>query len=195
MPVKLAVLASGSGSNFESLIAAEKEGALGGAKIVLLVSDNPEAYALERAKQHGIPTHVLPVKEGKEAWEKDLVETLLSADADWVLLAGFLRILSGDFIRHFEGRIVNIHPSLLPKYGGRGYYGLRVHEAVLAHDEKESGASVHFVIEGCDEGPVILQEKVPVMPGDTSEELQQRVLRMEHTLYPEAVRRLVKGEV
>lgn len=197
MAVKLAVLASGSGSNLQALIDAEKNGELAGASIVLVLSDKDNAYALERARQHGISAKTLKPSDfsDRAAWEAALVAALEEADADYVLLAGFLRILSGECIRHFDGRMLNVHPSLLPAYGGKGYYGLRVHEAVIANQEKESGASVHFVIEGCDEGPVIFQERTPVFPQDTPETLQKRILDIEHRLYPEAVRKLVKGEV
>lgn len=197
MSVKIAVLASGSGSNLQALIDAQKKEALAGAQIVLVLSDRKDAYALTRAKEQGISTRVLSPGDfsSKGAWEAALRTALLEAEADWILLAGFLRILSGAFIDHFAGRIVNIHPSLLPRYGGEGYYGLRVHRAVLENREEESGASVHFVVEGCDEGPVILQKTVKVEPGDTPETLQKRVLEVEHEIYPEAVRRLVKGLV
>lgn len=197
MSVTLAVLASGSGSNLQALIDASEADALAGAKISLVISDREDAYALTRAKNHGFATQVISPKQYTDVsqWEEALCRVLREAEVDWILLAGFLRILSGNLIRHFEGRILNIHPSLLPKYGGKGYYGLKVHEAVLSNGEKESGASVHFVIEGCDEGPVILQKTLAVKPDETAEELQRRVLALEHAIYPEAVRRLVKGEV
>jgi phosphoribosylglycinamide formyltransferase-1 len=164
MSAGLAVLVSGSGSNLQSLLDAQKADALAGAKIVLVLSDNPKSYALTRAEQAGVQALVIRPKDyaTRADWERAVGDALDAARVDWVLLAGFLRIFSGDFVRRFAGRILNIHPSLLPKYGGEGFYGLKVHEAVLAGNEKESGASVHFVTEGCDEGPVILQEKVAV---------------------------------
>lgn len=195
MSAGLAVLVSGSGSNLQSLLDAQKADALAGAKIVLVLSDNPKSYALTRAEQAGVQALVIRPKDyaTRADWERAVGDALDAARVDWVLLAGFLRIFSGDFVRRFAGRILNIHPSLLPKYGGEGFYGLKVHEAVLAGNEKESGASVHFVTESCDEGPVILQEKVAVYPEDTPEQLQQRVLKIEHKLYPKAVRELLKG--
>ena len=195
MSAGLAVLVSGSGSNLQSLLDAQKADALAGAKIVLVLSDNPKSYALTRAEQAGVQALVIRPKDyaTRADWERAVGDALDAARVDWVLLAGFWRIFSGDLVRRFAGRILNIHPSLLPKYGGEGFYGLKVHEAVLAGNEKESGASVHFVTEGCDEGPVILQEKVAVYPEDTPEQLQQRVLKIEHKLYPKAVRELLKG--
>ncbi len=189
---RIAVFVSGGGSNLQALLDAEE---LGG-EIVLVVSDQADAYALERAKAHGVVTAVVSRKEfPKRADRTEALLALMRKERiDWILLAGYLEILSADFTEPFAGRMLNIHPALLPKFGGKGYYGLRVHQAVLEAGEKETGATVHYVVAGCDEGPILLQESLDVIPGESPEALQKRVLEIEHRLYPKAVRLAMKGE-
>lgn len=191
--IKLAVLVSGSGSNLQALIdacAADDYPA----EIAVVISNKADAYGLERAKKAGIPTHAINHREhdGREGFDAALVETIQQYDVDLVCLAGFMRILTPVFIDAFEGRILNTHPSLLPKHGGRGMYGEHVHAAVLAAGDKTSGCSIHEVIVDVDQGPIVVQKTVPVEDGDTVERLAARVLEQEHIAYPEAVR--IKAE-
>lgn len=183
-PVRLAVLASGSGTNLQALIEAIEQGELQ-AEIVVVVSDKPDAYALKRAEAHGIAVRLVERKSfhSREAFEDQLAECIELAEADLVLLAGFMRILSAGFLRHFPQRVLNIHPSLLPAFPG-----LDAQKQALEYGVKVSGCTVHFVDEGTDTGPIILQAAVPVLPGDTREELARRILAEEHRIYPEAVR-------
>jgi phosphoribosylglycinamide formyltransferase-1 len=173
------VLVSGNGTNLQALIDAEKQGRLGSGKIALVVSDRGGAYALKRAEAAGIPART----EGADP-RRDLSDRLLGiareGEIGLVVLAGFLSILEGEFIRAYAGRIINLHPSLLPKYGGPGMYGLRVHRAVLEAGERESGCTVHLVDAGTDTGPILLQRAVPVLSGDTPEGLAARIHREEH---------------
>lgn len=177
---KLAVLVSGGGSNLQAIIDSIQSGMLH-AEIALVVSDQQGAYALERAQSIGIPTAV--IKKDTEA----LLEALRSAEVDGIILAGYLSILPKAVIAAYEGRILNIHPSLIPKYCGKGFYGIHVHRAVIEAGERESGATVHFVDEGIDTGAIILQERVAVLPKDTAESLQKRVLEIEHRILPRAI--------
>jgi phosphoribosylglycinamide formyltransferase-1 len=188
------VLVSGGGTNLQSLLDAEKNGALGPAKIALVVSDRLGVYALERAKAAGVPVFVtapdrtLPI----DARRRELSgRILLLGEAhriDFIVLAGFFSILAGNLLQVFSGRIINIHPSLLPKFGGDGMYGERVHRAVLDAGETESGCTVHLVDAGTDTGHVLLQRKVPVLPGDTPDSLAQRIHKEEHIALVEAVK-------
>ncbi|MFP3090569.1 phosphoribosylglycinamide formyltransferase [Treponema sp. TIM-1] len=180
------VLVSGSGTNLQALIDAEKQGRLGPGRVAIVVSDRPQVYALTRAAAAGIPTLTEPVNPllAPKERRRDLSDRLLGIARErkigLVALAGFLSILEGDFIQAYGGRIINLHPSLLPKFGGPGMYGLRVHRAVLAAGEKESGCTVHLVDAGTDTGPILLQRKVPVLPGDTPEGLAERIHGEEH---------------
>ena len=184
---RVAVLISGRGSNLGALIAAQDDSY----EIILVVSNVEGAGGLERAAAAGIATAVIPHKgKTREAFDAQIDAALRAARADLVVLAGFMRILSDDFVRGWEGRLVNIHPSLLPKYKGT-----QVHERVLEAGEAQSGASVHFVVPELDAGPVIAQASVPVHPSDTPDALAARVLAVEHSLYPEALKLLARGEV
>ena len=189
-PTRLVVLISGHGSNLQALIDAERRGELGGGHIVAVLSNRAEAHGLERARQAGIPTDVLRHKDfpAREEYDAALMARIDAHRPDLVLLAGFMRILSPAFVHHYAGRLVNIHPSLLPKYPG-----LHTHARALAAGESEHGATVHFVTEEVDAGPIILQGRVPVLPGDTPETLQKRVHAIEHAIYPQAVRRLCEA--
>lgn len=186
---KVGVLISGRGSNLGALIAAQR--AEGAYRIVLVISNVEGADGLARAEAAGIATLVIPHKgKTREDFDAELDAALRAADVDLVCLAGFMRILSDGFARAWEGRLINIHPSLLP-----AYKGTRVHERVIEAGEALSGASVHFVVPELDAGPVIAQASVPVHPGDSPEALAARVLEVEHSLYPAALRLLAEDKV
>lgn len=186
--LNLACLASGSGSNLQAIIDSIESGRLP-ARIVAVIVNEPGAYAGERAQRHGLPLFLVNHRDFKNRsdFDRALMAIIDRQGADLVCLCGFLRILTPAFIEHYPGRIINIHPALLPKFGGRGFYGHKVHEAVLAAGEKESGCTVHFVDAEVDHGPIILQRKVPVRPDDTPETLAQRVLAEEHLAYSQAI--------
>ncbi len=191
--INLAVLISGSGSNLQALIDACARPDYP-ARIAVVISNRPDAYGLQRAKDAGLDTVMIDHKEfsSREEFDAALASALTQYDIDLVCLAGFMRILTPEFTKSWEGRMINIHPALLPRHGGAGFYGMKVHEAVIASGDTESGASVHYVIAECDAGDVILQRKVPVAPGDTPESLAEKVLKEEHKAYPQAVEMLAK---
>ena len=187
---KVAVLVSGGGTNLQALIDAQRSGIIKHGELSLVISNNPDAYALTRAENAGIPSEIISSKEYKEqaAFEEKLVATLENNDIDLIVLAGFMRILSADFTSRYPRRIINVHPSLIPSFCGKGFYGLRVHEAALAYGVKVTGATVHFVNEIPDGGEIILQKSVCVKKGETAESLQQRVMRQsEWVILPRAV--------
>lgn len=189
-PASIAVLASGSGSNFQAVVDHfTRQPAV--AKVALLASDRAGAGALDRARAHDIPCEVLDAT----ARTSGLLPLLQRHAVDFVVLAGYLRLVPSNVTAAFRGRIVNVHPALLPAFGGSGMYGRRVHEAVLAHGARISGATVHFVNEEYDRGPIIAQWPVPVLPGDTPDTLAERVLAVEHLLYPRVVEALAAGRV
>ena len=189
---RIAVLVSGGGTNLEALLNAQEAGALPHGEIVLVLSSNPEAYALERAKRRGVPAIPLSRKQlGQEPFEAALMEALTQYRVDLVVLAGFLSILSADFVRRWLDRIVNVHPSLIPAFCGKGYYGLKVHEAALRRGVRVTGATVHLVNEIPDGGRILLQKAVDILPGDTPETLQRRVMEQaEWVLLPQAAEQL-----
>ncbi|MBF1052802.1 MAG: phosphoribosylglycinamide formyltransferase [Peptostreptococcus sp.] len=175
----IAVLVSGGGTNLQSIIDAVEAGRING-QIKLVISNKEGAYGLERAKNHNI----------RAVFEKDeqaIIDIMKESQIDLVVLAGFLKILSPNFTKAFENRIINIHPSLIPSFCGKGYYGLRVHEAAVEYGVKVSGATVHFVDENADTGPIIRQETVEVLPEDSPKDLQQRVLKIEHRILSQVV--------
>ena len=192
MLTRFAVLISGNGSNLQALI--DEVHAKEIAEIVLVLSDRADAYGLIRAEKAGIPAFFVDPKEypDRQEYHLALLRMVLEAKADFVVLAGYLRILTKPWIDIFPNRILNIHPSLLPRHCGKGYYGLKVHEAVLAAGDTESGATVHFVDEGTDTGPVLYQEKVKVAADETPASLQQKVLAVEHRLLVKAVAELAE---
>lgn len=190
--LQLTVLVSGNGSNLQVLIDAAESGEPEGFRIAGVVADRP-CRALERAEKHGIKHCRLSRKNEGNNLSAALLRHI-PEETDYVLMAGFLSILSADFIRSFRGRILNIHPSLLPAYGGKGMYGDYVHKAVLAQGETRSGVSVHRVDEGIDTGPVILQRAVSVSPGETVESLRRKVQKEEHLILPEVIRRLIREQ-
>lgn len=195
MPVRFGVLLSGGGTNFQAIADNVKKGVIPG-EIALVLSDHKDAYGLVRAEKMGIPHAAIERREYKdsESYYRAMIEKLDAANVDYLLLAGFMRILPAFFTEHYKRRILNIHPSLIPKFSGKGFYGERVHEAVIAAGEKVSGATVHFVDAGCDTGEIILQREVPVLPDDTAETLAKRVLETEHVIYTEAILRVLKED-
>ena len=175
---KIAVLVSGGGTNLQALIDAEKSGVIKSGKLSLVVSNNPNAFALERAKAAGIESAVITKKNcgSQEAFEDAIISLLDEKGIELIVLAGFMSILSEKFTRHYEERIINVHPSLIPSFCGKGFYGLRVHEAALEYGVKVTGATVHFVNEIPDGGKIIFQKAVEIRDGDTPEILQKRVM-------------------
>ena len=187
---KIAVLVSGGGTNLQALIDAQNRGEIVGGRLSLVVSSSPNAYALERAAKAGIDTAVIDKADytDRHAMTQALVDRLQSHGIDLVVFAGFMYILTEEITRAFPNRMMNVHPALIPSFCGEGYYGLRVHEKALEYGVKLSGATVHFVSEECDGGPIILQKAVPVEEGDTPETLQRRIMEQaEWIILPQAV--------
>ena len=186
--MKVAALISGRGSNLQALIDAD----IGPAEIVLVISNEPGAQGLERAEKAGIPTTVINHRDfdGREPFDEAMTEAIEAAGAELVCMAGFMRLLSDPFVEHWLDRLINIHPSLLP-----AHKGLNVQQRAIDAGDKESGCTVHFVRPEMDTGPIILQAKVPVQPGDDADALAARVLEQEHVIYPEAVRLIADGRV
>ena len=196
--LNIAVLVSGGGTNLQALIDAEKAGKIENGRISVVVASKSGVYALERAKNAGIEGVVLARKdfESVDDYSAALEKLLREKKTDLIVLAGFMTITNAAFTKAFENRIINVHPALIPSFCGKGYYGLHVHEAALARGVKLSGATVHFVNEVCDGGPIILQKAVPVEPGDTPETLQRRVMEQaEWQLLPEAVSLFCAGRL
>ncbi len=196
MLTRIAVLVSGGGTNLQALLDAQRAGKLPHGEIVLVVSSKEGVYALERAAQAGVPAAVVSRKAlggSQNAFEAALLALLEEYRVDLIILAGFLSILSGEFTRRYENRILNVHPSLIPSFCGKGMYGLRVHEAALAYGVKVTGATVHYVNEVPDGGQILLQKAVDVLPGDTPETLQRRVMEQaEWILLPQAAEQVAK---
>jgi phosphoribosylglycinamide formyltransferase 1 len=194
MKKRVALLASGGGSNVEALLKAMQDPSFP-AEPVLVFCNRPGAGVLERAARYGVETAVRDHKAypSREAFDAEAVRLIQASKADLLCLGGYMRIVSPDFARAFKGRILSVHPSLLPKFGGPGMFGLHVHAAVLAAGERESGATVHWVDEGVDTGGIIAQKSVPVLPGDTPESLAARVLGAEHAIYAEALRKVCQA--
>jgi phosphoribosylglycinamide formyltransferase-1 len=191
--LRLAVLVSGEGTTLEYL-AEQIDGGRLPAQIVLVVADRPHARAIERARRRGLPTVVLPLKGVPEAlWATQMDHELSERRAELVVLAGFLSVIPGSWLSGWVGRVINLHPALLPKFGGPGMYGHRVHEAVLRAAEHESGATVHLVTAEVDGGPILSQARVPVLTGDTPETLEARIRPVERELLVHAIRRFADG--
>lgn len=196
--LNIAVLVSGGGTNLQALIDAEKRGEIVNGKITCVISSNPEAYALERAKNNGIATVVVPKKDypDRADYTAAVTKALIDAKADLVVYAGFMIILDSQIVKAFPGKMMNVHPALIPSFCGKGFYGLKVHEAVLESGVKLTGATVHFVTEDCDAGPIIAQKAVPVLNGDTPEILQKRVMEeCEWKILPESVSLFCQGRI
>lgn len=196
--LRLAVMVSGGGTNLQALINAVESGTITNAAIVSVISNKKDAYALERAGNHGIKSMCISPKDyaDREAFGEALVEVLHQDQIDLVVLAGYLVILPEILIKAYENRMINIHPSLIPSFCGAGYYGLKVHEGVLARGVRVTGATVHFVDAGTDTGPILLQKAVEVLPDDTPEVLQRRVMEeAEWKILPQAVDLIANGRV
>ena len=195
---KIVVLVSGGGTNLQALIDAEKRGELGDGKITCVISSKPDAYALKRAKDNFIRTKVLVRADYPDiaSYSKAMTDLLKEAEADLIVYAGFMTILDEQVCRAFPNRMMNVHPALIPSFCGKGYYGLRVHEEALKKGVKITGATVHFVTEECDGGPIILQKAVEVKNGDTPEILQKRVMQeAEWKILPQAVKLFCEGKI
>lgn len=197
-PLRVLVMVSGGGTNLQAIIDRVKDGTITNTEIVGVISNNKNAYALTRAQENEIPSLCISPKdfETREIFNGKLLEAVESFEPDLVVLAGFLVVIPPEMIRKYENRMINIHPSLIPSFCGKGYYGLKVHEAALARGVKVVGATVHFVDEGTDTGPIILQKAVEVQQGDTPEVLQHRVMEQaEWKILPRAIDLIANGKV
>ncbi|OUN81272.1 phosphoribosylglycinamide formyltransferase [Flavonifractor sp. An52] len=195
---RIAVLVSGGGTNLQALIGARDRGELGGGELAAVISSKADAYALERAKNAGIPGYVVARKDydSNRAMTQALVSKLKELDIDLVVLAGFMHILTEEMVQAYPNAILNVHPALIPSFCGAGYYGLHVHEKALAYGVKVTGATVHFVNEEPDGGPIVLQKAVDILPGDTPEVLQRRVMEQaEWHILPQAVALFCQGRL
>ena len=198
MSIRIAVLVSGGGTNLQALIGARDRGELGGGQLAAVISSKEGAYALERAKQAGIPCYVVARKnyDSNRAMTEALVSKLKELNIDLVVLAGFMHILTEEMVKAYPNAILNVHPALIPAFCGAGYYGIHVHEKALAYGVKITGATVHFVNEEPDGGPIVLQRAVAVQPGDTPETLQRRVMEQaEWHILPQAVALFCQGRL
>ena len=196
--LKIAVLVSGGGTNLQAIMDAIDNGTITNTEIAVVISNNKNAYALERAKNHGVEAICISPKdyENRADFNEDFLNRLNSYNVDLVVLAGFLVVLPEKMIETYRNRIINIHPSLIPSFCGTGFYGLKVHEGALARGVKVTGATVHFVDEGTDTGPIILQKAVEVCQGDTPEVLQRRVMEQaEWVILPQAIELIANGRV
>ena len=196
--VRIAVLVSGGGTNLQALIDAQGRGEIPDGQIAAVISSSPDAFALERAKKAGIPGYVINRKDfaSNQAMTVALTQQLKELDIGLVVLAGFMYILTPELIDAYPNAILNVHPALIPSFCGEGFYGLHVHEAALAYGVKVTGATVHFVSEDCDGGPIVLQQAVPIEEGDTAEVLQRRVMEQaEWKILPHAIDLIANGKV
>lgn len=192
---KVAVLVSGGGTNLQAIIDAEKSGLIEYGEVVLVISNKEDAYAVERAKKAGIETHIVTKKSygGQEGFENKVKELIDSHSIDLIVLAGFMMILSDDFVKHYDHKIINIHPALIPSFCGEGFYGIKPHQAALERGVRVTGATVHYVNEVADGGEIIAQKAVAVEPGDTPEKLQLRVMEQaEWLILPVAIAKICK---
>ena len=194
--LRVGVMVSGGGTNLQAILDAIDSGKITNAKVEVVISNNPGAYALERARNHGIEAVCISPKsfENRAAFNEAFLKKTDEYDLDLIVLAGFLVTIPEEMIRKYRNKIINIHPSLSPSFCGVGYYGLKVHEAALARGVKVTGATVHYVDEGVDSGPILLQKAVEVQPGDTPQVLQRRVMEQaEWIILPEAVNKIANG--
>ena len=197
-PLRVVVMVSGGGTNLQAIIDSVKDGTITNAQIVGVISNNKNAYALKRAEENDIPSMCVSPKdfETRDIFNEKLLKAVDSYEPDLIVLAGFLVVIPPEMIKKYENRMINIHPSLIPSFCGKGYYGLKVHEAALARGVKVVGATVHFVDEGTDTGPIILQKAVEVQQGDTPEVLQRRVMEQaEWKILPKAIDLIANGKV
>jgi len=196
--LKIGVLVSGGGTNLQAIIDRIEDGYIPDCKIVSVVSNKKDAYALERAKKHNIQTAVINKKdyENEELYNEALINHFKSKNTDLIVLAGFMVVLGKNFIKAYQNRIINIHPSLIPSFCGKGFYGLKVHQAALKRGVKITGATVHIVDEGTDTGPILIQKAVCVKDNDTAEILQKRVMEeAEWIIYPKAIKMIAEGQI
>ena len=194
--LRVGVIVSGGGTNLQAILDAIDSGKITNAKVEVVISNNPGAYALERARNHGIEAVCISPKsfENRAAFNEAFLKKTDEYNLDLIVLAGFLVTIPEEMIRKYRNKIINIHPSLIPSFCGVGYYGLKVHEAALARGVKVTGATVHYVDEGVDSGPILLQKAVEVQPGDTPQVLQRRVMEQaEWIILPEAVNKIANG--
>ena len=197
-PLRVVVMVSGGGTNLQAIIDSVKNGTITNTQIVGVISNNKNAYALKRAEENDIPSMCVSPKdfETRDIFNEKLLEAVDSYEPDLIVLAGFLVVIPPEMIKKYENRMINIHPSLIPSFCGKGYYGLKVHESALARGVKVVGATVHFVDEGTDTGPIILQKAVEVQQGDTPEVLQRRVMEQaEWKILPKAIDLIANGKV
>ena len=196
--MKIAVFVSGGGTNLQAIIDNTKTGILKDIEIVLVLSSSPSAYALTRASENGIPSVVMRAADypSREQWDSEMAECVKKSGAELIVLAGYLSLLGPKTVSMYSNRIINIHPALIPSFCGAGMYGIRPHQAALAKGVKVSGATVHFVNENYDEGPILLQKAVDVLPDDTPETLQRRIMEQcEWKILPQAIRLIADGKV
>lgn len=196
--LKIAVLVSGGGTNLQAIIDAISNKTIENVEITAVISNKKDAYALQRAENNGIPSYYISKKEYSDLnlYDNAMIDTIKNSGAELVVLAGFLVVLSDRFVKEFEGRIINIHPSLIPSFCGDGFYGLKVHEEVLKRGVRVTGATVHFVDDGTDTGPIIYQKAVEVQNGDTPEVLQKRVMEQaEWIILPAAINAIAAGKI
>lgn len=193
---KIGVLASTKGTDLQAIIDEINNGTMPGIEIAIVLSNRENAYALERARLQEVKAFFVdPTGKTREEYDQELARILKDHDVDLVCLIGYMRVLSPEFVRQFPNAIINVHPALMPKFSGPGFYGKNVHEAVLQAGEKETGCTIHIVDEGVDTGLIIAQEKVTVEPDDTPERLKEKVQNLEKKLYPEVIRRFARGEI
>ena len=196
--MKIAVFVSGGGTNLQAIIDNTKDGILKDIEIVLVLSSSPSAYALTRAEENGIPSVVMRASDypSREQWDAEMADCVKKSGAELIVLAGYLSLLGPKTVSMYSNRIINIHPSLIPSFCGEGMYGIKPHKAALARGVKVSGATVHFVNENYDEGPILLQKAIDVLPNDTPETLQKRIMQeCEWKILPEAIRLIADGRV
>lgn len=196
--MKIGVFVSGGGTNLQAIIDNTKTGILKDIEIVLVLSSSPSAYALTRASENGIPSVVMRAADypSREQWDSEMAECVKKSGAELIVLAGYLSLLGPKTVSMYSNRIINIHPSLIPSFCGEGMYGIKPHKAALARGVKVSGATVHFVNENYDEGPILLQKSAEVLPGDTPEVLQKRIMQeCEWKILPKAIRLIADGKV
>lgn len=196
--MKIAVFVSGGGTNLQAIIDNTKNGILKDIEIVLVLSSSPSAYALKRAEENGIPSVVMRAADypSREQWDLEMAECVKKSGAELIVLAGYLSLLGPKTVSMYSNRIINIHPSLIPSFCGEGMYGIKPHKAALARGVKVSGATVHFVNENYDDGPILLQKSAEVLPGDTPETLQKRIMQeCEWKILPKAIRLIADGKV
>ncbi|MGJ7045044.1 phosphoribosylglycinamide formyltransferase [Thermoanaerobacterium thermosulfurigenes] len=192
--MRLLVMASGNGTDFQSIIDGIKSGYIN-AEIVALISDKEGAYALKRAEMNNIPAYCIPKKKLKDKFYEELANVVNEINPDGIILAGFITILNEEIVNKYHNRIINIHPSLIPSFCGKGYYGINVHKAVVDYGVKYTGCTVHFVDSGADTGPIIMQDVVKVEDDDTPETVASKVLKLEHKLLPYAVKLFTEGRL